>query len=96
MFCESMEKAEQCILKEYGQCFGKSQLEKIVKFSKEDIMFTLEKATEGTDVDLKKLQESCQVIKGVKSNMGPHLWSAVNFFGCLTFKPPVHFDSSLF
>ena len=80
MFCESMEQAEQCIRKEYGECFGKSQLEEIVKFSKEDIMFTLEKATEGTDVDLMKLQESCQVMKGVKSNMGPHLWSVVNIF----------------
>ena len=78
MFCESMEQAEQCIRKEYGECFGKSQLEEIVKFSKEDIMFTLEKGTEGTDVDLMKLQESCQVMKGVKGNMGPHLWSVVN------------------
>ena len=80
MFCESMEQAEQCIRKEYGECFGKSQLEEIVKFSKEDIMFTLEKATEGTDVDLNQLQESCQVMKGVKGNMGPHLWSVVNIF----------------
>ena len=75
-----MGQAEQCIRKGYGECFGNAQLEQIVKFGKEDIVFTLEKATEGTNVDLKKLQDSCEVIKGVNSAVGPHLWSGVNIF----------------
>ena len=75
-----MRQAEQCIRKGYGECFGNTQLEEIVKFGKEDIVFTLEKATEGTNVDLKKLQDSCEVIKGVTSAVGPHLWSGVNVF----------------
>lgn len=79
-FCESMGQAEQCIRKGYGECFGNAQLEQIVKFSKEDIVFTLEKAIAGTNVDLKKLKDSCEVIKGVNSAVGPHLWSGVNIF----------------
>ena len=75
-----MGQAEQCIRKGYGECFDNTQLEQIVKFGKEDIVFTLEKATEGTNVDLKKLQESCEVIKGVNSGVGPHLGSGVNIF----------------
>ena len=75
-----MRQAEQCIRKGYGECFGNTQLEEIVKFGKEDIVFTLEKATEGTNVDLKKLQDSCEVIKGVTSAVGPHLWLGVNIF----------------
>ena len=80
-----MGQAEQCIRKGYGECFDNTQLEQIVKFGKEDIVFTLEKATEGTSVDLKKLQDSCEVIKGVTSAVGPHLWSGVNIFGFVHF-----------
>ena len=80
MFCDTIGQAVECIQKGYKECFGENQMEKIVQFGKEEIMFTLEKATEGTDVDLKKLQDACEVIKGVDSAIGPHLWSGVNIF----------------
>ena len=75
-----MSHVERCIRTGYGECFGDTKLEQIVEFGKKDIMFALEKATEGTNVDLKKLQDSCDVIKGVNSGVGPHLWSGVNIF----------------
>ena len=78
-----MDQAEQCIRKGYGECFDNAQLEQIVKFGKEDIVFTLEKAIAGTNVDLKELKDSCEVIKGVNSAVGPHLWSALNIYRCV-------------
>ena len=75
-----MSHVERCIRTGYGECFGDTKLEQIVEFGKKDIMFALEKATEGTKVELKQLQELCEVIKGVTSAQAPHLWLGVNIF----------------